>query len=89
MGKIQKEWETFRNMVIPDDVGEEQIADLKYAFYGGVLIMFGVFRNLPEVENDDEIANIICSIDDELRTFVEVVVERATGIQESRTAVKH
>lgn len=69
VGTIQQEWEIFRDMVVPKDAGEAQIADMRNAFYAGAGMMFALVKEATDLPNEDAACAVLESLTEECVSF--------------------
>lgn len=63
-------WESFRNDVIPYDAPEDQLREMKRAFFAGAHSMFHLIGYVSDTQTEDEAMKMFDYFENEIMEFV-------------------
>ncbi len=81
MGTLEKQWQSFREQVIPANANEVQLAAMRQAFYAGALVTFGEVKDLSTMCESHAVAKMV-EMDEELQGFREEASAMAQAADE-------
>ncbi len=75
---LADKWAEFQERVMPDEASDLQVREMRRAFFGGALVMFGLLTDTAENEEDTAVAQIE-SIHKEVHDFFENDLSKPPG----------
>jgi hypothetical protein len=66
MDILEKEWNKFKDIVIPEDAPDYQIKDMKQSFFAGIIVT----ANIMKKTNENEIAEMLDKLEDEVIEYL-------------------
>jgi hypothetical protein len=74
---VGKQWDNYRELVIPKTAGETQIAETRRAFYAGALLVYEAVIRIGELDISEEAGlTILDIIGAEIRAFTSEQLEQ-------------
>lgn len=70
MDKVKKSWERYQTTIIPENVGEIQVLEMKVTFYAGAKSATNLFMNTA-IENESQSDDIAASALEDLITEID------------------
>lgn len=70
--QIERSWKAYRQSVVPNDVPEAQIAELRKAYFTGAVVLFQSIVNFLDLSVDEPTEDELKKLDairEELRVF--------------------